>query len=102
MKIIIGDRYKGKTERLIQMSAESQAYIVVRDHRTAYSIAQRATAAGLKIPFPLTYQEFIDKQFGSAVRFLIDDADALLSHLARGRLEAISLTSYPVDGIETL
>lgn len=95
MKIIIGDRGSGKTESLIRMSAESQSYIVARDRRSALGTLRQAEALGLRIPFPLTYDEFLDKAFyrGSpALRFLVDDAEALLARLADGQLAAITLT----------
>lgn len=86
MKIIARPRQAGKTTDLIKLAAEHFAYIVCVSHEHAYQLATQARAAGLDIPFPLTFDEFIEGRFfGKGVRgFVIDDVDMLLSRMAHG------------------
>ena len=94
MDIIVKDRGAGKTTALIHQSAKTYFYIVTRNHETAHAIFQQASALGLKIPFPLTYGEFIEhRYYGAGVRgILIDDADELLQSMANVPIHAITLT----------
>lgn len=92
MQIILGRRGSGKTTKLIKLSAETQSYIVCRSQDEAARISSIATEMKLNIPFPLTYSEFIQKQFyARGIKgFLIDNAEALLQSMAG---------SVPVNGI---
>jgi len=96
---IIGGRGTGKTEKLIELAAKDFSYIVVRNKVVARSIAGRARKMGVNIPFPLTYEEFIEGKFSERDinGFMIDDADALLWYLARGaKVKALSLDASSV------
>lgn len=75
-----------KTAKLIHISAETSAYIIVRSIKEARRVFHRAEEMGLDIPFPLSYSEFIYGLYsGKNIKgFLIDDADALLQSLSKG------------------
>jgi hypothetical protein len=93
MKVIAGDRGTGKTVALIRESAKTGAYIVVAHQRLASWTAEKAREMGLKIPFPITFDEFLDGRstYGRGMEYhvLIDDVNLLLLRLAR---------SIPIDG----
>lgn len=84
MKKIILPRGKGKTTELIKISAETGCYIVCRSPSEASRIQLTATQIGLRIPFPITYEEFITGQyFGKGIKgFLIDDLDKLINEIS--------------------
>lgn len=86
MKKIILPRSGGKTDMLIWQSSNSGDYIVCRDGKTVQNIARRAMDLGVKIPFPLSYDEFLDRRYyKSGIRgFLIDDANKLIEILSKG------------------
>ena len=96
---IIGGRGSGKTGKLIELAEKHNCYIVVRDCTTAHRIAERAFLEGRKIPFPLTYHEFIAGEFfGAGIScFLIDDVETLLSYLARG----VEVKGFSLDASST-
>ena len=96
---IIGGRSSGKTGKLIELAEKHYCYIVVRDYPTAKRVAKRARREGRKIPFPLTYHEFIAGEFfGTGIRcFLIDDIEALLWYLARG----VEVKGFSLDASST-
>jgi len=83
MEAIVQDRYTGKTTELIKRSAKSQNYIVCRN---PHHVADEARKLDLKIPFPLSYDEWIErKYFGRNITgFLIDDIDAMLNYMSYG------------------
>jgi hypothetical protein len=104
MKIITGDKGTGKTVALIQESAKTKAYIVVSDRHHAAWVERKAHEMGLKIPFPLTYDEFLDGRanYGRGMKYavLIDDVNLLLLYLARSiPIDGFSVTISPKDNI---
>ena len=95
MKKIIKARGDGKTTDLIQLSHETGAYIVCRSQETCSMISAMAREQKLDIPFPITYQEFLEGRYGMRISgFLIDDADELLQRLSRVPIDAITMTPY--------
>jgi len=100
---IIGGKGSGKTTELIKLAEKHFAYLVVRDRKTAYWVAEKAKQEGKDIPFPLTYDEFIRGRFyrGGIRCFIIDDAGTLLSYMARGvELKAFSIDSSTIVIVE--
>jgi hypothetical protein len=96
-KLIVGGRQSGRTTELIKMAAEAEAngavsYIVCHSHNEAYRISQEARRMGLRIGFPITYDEFL---IGSHSRFIkkfyIDNVEMLLQRLA-GHVEVDAIT----------
>ncbi len=98
MKLITGGPASGKTTTLIRESAETFAYIVTRSQRTAQDIFNYAGEMGLQIPFPLTYEEFLNTDYyAPGVKgILIDDVDALVQHISRVGVYTITLTTEGV------
>jgi hypothetical protein len=84
MIIIDIGRGRGKTYQLIARAAENSAYIICKDRAEAERIFQSALDRGLNINFPLTFSEFINKEYyGKGIKeFMIDDVDMLLAYLS--------------------
>lgn len=95
MKVILGKQGSGKTTELIKMAAEGRYYIVCRNYNHARHIQQMALEMGVVILFPISYDEFLNRQYNGVHidGFLIDDADALLQRLSPVRITAITLTN---------
>lgn len=93
MKIISRARGHGKTYEAIRAAAETHAYLVVADKREAQRVAEQADKMGLRILFPITFDEFLrDRLSGSWVKkVVIDNADMLLQRLAPVTIEAVTL-----------
>ena len=98
VKVICRPRGAGKTTELIKLSAKNHLYIVCKDMKETGRIAGVARNMDLQIPFPITFQEFIDGRFcpKGIKGFYIDNVEDLLSALARGvPVEAFSVTREP-------
>ncbi len=94
MKKIILEQGGGKTDQLIAMSADSGAYIVCLSEREAARIQSRAKELEFKIPFPITFHEFLGGQYhpsGIKNGFLIDNADLLIQSLTPVTVKAITM-----------
>ncbi len=101
MIIIHRPRLAGKTMELIRASAHYWHYIVCENMKEASRICNAAEQMGLKIPQPITYDEFINKRYhGRGIKgFLIDNVDLLLQVLSPGvPIAGISLTEPPKQG----
>ena len=94
MQTYIISKGKGKTTKLIQKSAETGNYIVCYSLDEANSIQVFAQDMGLKIPLPITYDEFLNKQYyGKDINgFLIDNADMFLQSLSNVPINSITVT----------
>lgn len=92
MKTIFGDRRTGKTTTAINLSSDTGAYIVCSDMKQATNIARMANEMKLKIPFPLTFHEFLEKQYyGEGIKsFIIDDLENLLRCITNVRISAVT------------
>lgn len=95
MKVIASGRQTGKTTKLVEESAETGAVIVTIDSWTRKYVESLAKSLSLKIPMPITYNEFLS---GSAFHsgrtipaVLIDDFEQLLARF----------TSTPINTITT-
>lgn len=93
MKIIQRARGCGKTFEIIQLAAKHDGYIVVRDKATVARVAQQARDMKLKISFPLTYEEFIRREYhpSGVDQVFIDDVDAMIQQMAMVPVRAVSL-----------
>jgi len=94
MKKIILGKGKGKTTELIKQSAESGDYIICHSLNECSRIQFKAGEMGLNIPFPASYDEFINGNYYSkGIRgFLIDNVDMLLQHMTNVPVNAITIT----------
>ena len=95
MDIIYSKIATGKTTKLIKKSAEKGFTIVCVTIEEAKSVDKMACELGLKIPFPLTYKKFAEKNYNSCAvkNVLIDNADMWLQYIAGStKIEMITLT----------
>lgn len=94
MRIISRPRGAGKTTDLIKRSAASWLYIVTLNHKEACRIRDQAEKMGLKIPYPLTAEEWrLGAYDGIGVRgLLLDNAEQLLQQISHVPVEAITMT----------
>lgn len=99
MEKIIKERASGKTTELIKKSAETGDYIVCYSLDQATNIQFRAKEMGLNIPFPISFREFINGEYGrnNIKGFLIDDLDCCLQQLTNVPINAITMSIE--DGI---
>lgn len=92
MKIIFREPKTGKTAELIKRCANNGGYIVCVDERRAKYTADMAKNMGEKIPFPLTFDEFLKRRYyeKGVKQVYIDNADLLIERIASGiRIDAI-------------
>lgn len=86
MKVIFREPRTGKTTELIKMCAMYGGYIVCVDKQRAKYTAGMARDMGVKIPFPLTFSEFLEGRYYApgVKQVYIDNADMLIESIARG------------------
>jgi hypothetical protein len=96
MKVIHKPRQTGKTTELIEIASQEGGYIVCHNREEAYKILKTAEEIGKQIPFPITYDEYLNGSFcGKNIEaFYIDNVELLLSMIARGvPVNAISVNN---------
>lgn len=100
MRKIIASQGMGKTTELIKSSAENGYYIVCHQKHECQRISKQAERMGLNIPFPITFSEFVDKDYHSPgiKGFLIDNVDMLIEYISLVPVAAITMRS---EGIES-
>jgi hypothetical protein len=93
MQKIILSRGKGKTSTLIEMSAKTGYYMIVRTHTEANRVQESAKRLGFDIPLPITYWDFIKKNYyGSGIKgFLLDNLDEFLSYMTDKPILAVTM-----------
>lgn len=86
MNVVIKKPRGGKTTELIKLSSQSHAYIVCMNTQESARIQRQAQEMNLKIPFPITFDEFLQGKFYKAgvKGFLIDNVELLLQSIGRG------------------
>ena len=95
MEIIYKGRQQGKTAELIQRSAQTNTYIVVRSAQDAQRINKMALAMGLNIPYPITVEEIKRTHWqGTHIKkILVDDAERVLqAFIGPVEIDALTLT----------
>lgn len=94
MNKIIDAIGSGKTTQLIKISAETGAYIVCLNMDEAARIQHQSQQMNLKIPFPITFDEFISrKYYGAGIKgFLIDNIEMLLQSMSNVPILAITMS----------
>lgn len=101
-KILQGGRSSGKSLALIQESARTGIYIMVRNRERALQLSKQAREMGYNIPFPVTVQEWLQSpdRFGSSVirrdGIYIDDVDDVFREIFKP-LKINAVTMYPLD-----
>lgn len=84
----------GKTTELIKRCAENGGYIVSATQKRAKLVFEMALEIGCKIPYPLTFDELLEKQYyAKGIRKIyIDDAMELIRKIARElSVEAVAI-----------
>lgn len=99
MKILCGERQSGKTTALIKQSAETGFYIVCIHRQEALRVARMADELKLFIPFPLTFDEFLNHRYnGRGVKgLLIDESLQLLQSLTYVPVHTITIDSTEMN-----
>lgn len=98
MQITIGEKRSGTT-KLIKRSAAEGSYILVATKRQANNIFKQASEMGIKIPFPVTIDDYFNHKFrGTDIDrkgILIDDVDLVLQHIfADILIHEVTLTDH--------
>jgi hypothetical protein len=98
VKVILRPRRTGRTEDLVELCIEAEAYgepsyIVCSDHREAVRISRVAEEKGYHISFPITFHEFLTHQYAhrNIKNFFIDNADILLQQLSPVQIRAVTM-----------
>lgn len=96
MEKIILERGLGKTKSLIVKSARFGHYIVCANFDEAHRIKSFAEEMGLKIPLPITYREFVNKEYHSKgiSGFLIDNLERLFEYMSDVPVHAVTMIPF--------
>lgn len=82
MKKAISGRQTGKTEKLIKLSAETQAPILVRSMANVRCLQDRAAKMELKIPTPISVSQIMSDAYLNDISeiddLIVDDAEYVL------------------------
>lgn len=89
VELIVRERQKGKTEKLIKMSAKRGARIVTNNKRMCQNILQKAGKMGYTIPEPITYYQA--EQSPPNEPLLLDDLEIYLFNKFAG-VEAMAMS----------
>ena len=102
-KIIYGGRGSGKTTKLIELSAKRGGYIICINKQAASRVFAQAAELGLKIPFPMTFIEFLNKEYyAPGIREVyIDNVEQFLQFVCRD-VDLVAITFTPFGPIEKL
>lgn len=94
MKIIYKPRRTGKTTDLIKLSHESGGYIVCFNQIEAERVFRIAIGMNCNIPFPISFDEFITKQYhGSGIKeFYIDNIDMCIQEVSPVPVQTITIS----------
>ena len=92
MEIILRERRAGKTTEIIKRCAKLGGYIVCCNHSRALEVRLIAKKMGLRVPLPITFQEFLDgSYYGKGVKgFHIDDLDVCLQQICAVPIETVT------------
>ena len=83
MKVVIRPRLGGKTCDAIKIAADTGSFIVCFNEAEATRVYMQAKQMGARIPFPLTFEQVMDRQhLGLNIPGLvIDNVEVWLYHL---------------------
>lgn len=99
MQVIQNARQTGKTTKAIQLVADRNGYIVVKDGIEARRVFEQARDLGITINYPVTFSDilqagiFFKGRKPEDKRVVIDNADLFLQQLLKEvQIEAITVT----------
>lgn len=100
MKVICKARRAGKTTDIIKACKEYGGYIVCRNHEECYRVAKVAQEIGVNIPFPMSYDEFLNGLYyiPGTKCLHIDDIDMLLQQISKVPIHTVSITCFQEGG----
>lgn len=86
IEVIYKKPREGKTTELIKRCAENGGYIVSANSMRARHAYEMAKELGYKIPYPLTFDELLEKRYypQGVKKIYIDDAMELIQRIAKG------------------
>lgn len=94
IEVIYKKPREGKTTELIKRCAENGGYIVSATQTRAKFVFRFAKDLGYKIPYPLTFDELLEKRYypQGVKKIYIDDTMELIQKIARGlEVEAVAI-----------
>lgn len=93
IEVILRPRRAGKTYELVKKASEENLYIICANRTQVRATQDVARQNGFVIPFPMTWQEFIEKQYyGRNINgFVIDNLDMCLQSMTPVEIKAVSL-----------
>jgi hypothetical protein len=102
-ELIIRPRQSGKTTKLIQLAAKEEYGLIVTNNKMqAKRVFELAQKLHLKIPMPITYDEFINRKYAgmNVSALFIDNAEILLQMMAKAPIKAITMSNSDPDGFQ--
>lgn len=103
MDITVGPPGSGKTDRLIEQCAQHGYWMVCPTMKEAARIHARAVKRGLKIRFPLCFDEFLKKRYHNTQDgIVIDQVDRLLAYLNLAPIREITMRQEESDCVREL
>lgn len=98
MKVILRHRNTGRTQELILLCSQAEkrgeaSYIVCSTEREAHRIFVEAQDLESPVAFPITYDEFLNRQYAARniQNFFIDNADQLLQYFTVVTIQAVTM-----------
>lgn len=94
IEVIYKKPREGKTTELIRRCAENGGYIVCASSMRAKHTYEMAKDLGYKIPYPLTFDELLEKRYykQGIKKIYIDDAMELIQKIAIGlEIESVAI-----------
>lgn len=98
MKVILRQRQTGRTQDLILLCSQAEkrgevSYIVCSNQKEARRIFEVAESLESPIAFPITYDEFFNRQYAAMNihNFFIDNADQLLQYFTVVTIQAVTM-----------
>lgn len=100
MRIIISARQAGKTTEIIRQASKDWLCIVCPNRVQVGLVADMAARRGMDIPFPITWYDFISKNYyGKNINgFAIDNLDMCISQESSVPIKVVSMTGsvFPI------
>lgn len=104
IEVIYKKPREGKTTELIKRCAENGGYIVCATSMRARHAYEMAKELGYKIPYPLTFDELLEKRYypQGVKKIYIDDAIELIQKIVKGLdVESVAIDDLS-DAIERM
>lgn len=97
--IYVGSRKSGKTTRLLLRAHETKIPILVQDKKMKRYLESVAKGIGLHSVKVITLKELEENK---AKKVILDEAQLMLEHFIRAKIDSMSITSYEIVQLEEL